>query len=205
MAAMRSFAVLPAAGASSRMGAQKLLLPWRGQTIIEHVLAAWSRSAVDRVIVVVRHADVELRRACEKFSVDVLPLGERPPDMKASARSALEHIRRAYAPEAHDAWLLAPADLPRLEAGAIDAVLAAYDPLQPTIVVPAFVGRRGHPTLFPWSLAERVDRLSAHEGLNALLPGARVREVPWSDESILRDVDTPADYANAVAGRSQEL
>jgi molybdenum cofactor cytidylyltransferase len=204
MVAMRSFAVLPAAGASARMGAQKLLLPWRGQTIIEHVLAAWSRSAVDRVIVVVRHVDVELRRACEKFGVDVLPLGERAPDMKASTRSALEHIRHAYAPEPRDAWLVAPADLPRLEAGAIDAVLAAFDPLQPTIVVPTYAGRRGHPTLFPWSLAERVDHLAANEGLNALLPGACVREVPWSDESILRDVDTPADYAKAIAASSQE-
>ncbi len=201
---MRSFAVLPAAGASSRMGAHKLLLPWRGRTIIEQVLESWARSAVDHVIVVVYDADVELRRACEKFSVDVLTLDERPPDMKASARSALEHVRRAYSPETRDAWLVAPADLPRLEAGAIDAVLAAYDPLQPTIVVAAFAGRRGHPTLFPWSLAERVDRLAAREGLNALLPGACVHEVPWSDESILRDVDTPADYDNAVAASSQE-
>jgi len=186
------------------MGAHKLLLPWRGQTIIEHVLASWTSSAVDRAVVVVHDADVELRRACEKFGVDVLPLGERRPDMKASARSALEHIRRAYSPGTRDAWLVAPADLPRLEAGAIDAVLAAYDPQQPTVVVPTCAGRRGHPTLFPWSLAECVDHLAAHEGLNALLSGATVREVPWNDDSILRDVDTPADYATAVAASSQE-
>ena len=52
------------------------------------------------------------------FGVDVLPLGERPPDMKASARSALEHIRRAYSPDTRDAWLVARfgvADLLRLE------------------------------------------------------------------------------------------
>jgi molybdenum cofactor cytidylyltransferase len=205
MAAMRSFAVLPAAGASSRMGSHKLLLPWRDGTIIEQVLASWTQSAVGRIIVVVHEGDGELLHACKKVDVDVLPLRERPIDMKASAGVAIKHIARAYSPAASDAWLVAPADLPRLTADLINAVLAGYNPRQPTAVAPTFAGRRGHPTLFPWSLAARVEQLSAHEGLSALLLGVHVHEISWSDDSILRDVDTPSDYADAVAVSSPEV
>jgi molybdenum cofactor cytidylyltransferase len=205
MAAMRSFAVLPAAGASSRMGMHKLLLPWQDGTIIEQVLASWAQSAVGRVVVVVHGGDGELLHACRKFDVDILPLRERPIDMKESAGVALKHIARAYSPAPSDAWLLAPADLPRVSAGAINAVLAGYDPQQTMAVAPTFAGRRGHPTLFPWSLAEQVNRLAQDEGLSALLMRTSVREVPWGDASILRDVDTPTDYADAVAASSPEV
>jgi molybdenum cofactor cytidylyltransferase len=204
MTAMRSFAVLPAAGVSARMGTHKLLLPWRGRSIIEQMLETWTSSAVDRVVVVAHRDDGELLRRCQKFDVEVVVALERPADMKASVAVALGHIQRTYGPTASDPWLVAPADLPRLTAGAIDAVLAGYDPLQPGVVVPAYRGRRGHPTLFPWSHAELVHRLSAHEGLNALLRGASVREAPWDHESILRDVDTPEDYAEAVAAAFPE-
>ena len=56
----RSFAVVPAAGRSERMGAPKLLLPLGDSTVIEHVLAAWTASPVTRTVVVVRADDAEL-------------------------------------------------------------------------------------------------------------------------------------------------
>ena len=40
----RSFAVVPAAGRSRRMGRPKLLLPWGESTIIQQVLGAWRAS-----------------------------------------------------------------------------------------------------------------------------------------------------------------
>ena len=60
MSAFRSFAIVPAAGQSTRMGAPKLRLPWRGKTIIEHTIGAWLQGGVDRVLVVVRADDREL-------------------------------------------------------------------------------------------------------------------------------------------------
>ncbi|MEZ6078052.1 MAG: NTP transferase domain-containing protein [Pirellulaceae bacterium] len=57
-----TFAIVPAAGRSRRMGQSKLLLPWRGTTVIEHVIEAWLRSRVTQVVVVARRDDLELTR-----------------------------------------------------------------------------------------------------------------------------------------------
>jgi molybdenum cofactor cytidylyltransferase len=196
MDGVRSFAVVPAAGVSARMGAPKLLLPWGERTVIEQVLGAWLASDVDRVVVVVRSDDVELLGTCRALPVDVIA-AKSPPDMKASVSMGLSHVQESYSPAPHDAWLLAPADLPRLTAAAINAVIAAHEPESPAAAAPTFDGERGHPVLFPWSCAADVGRLPAGQGVNALLAGLAVREVPWHDDSILRDVDTPCDYVRA--------
>ena len=59
----KSFAVIPAAGLSRRMGEkQKLLLPWGDATLIEHVLRAWLDSRIDRIVLVSRRDDRDLHR-----------------------------------------------------------------------------------------------------------------------------------------------
>jgi molybdenum cofactor cytidylyltransferase len=195
MAAIRSYAIVPAAGASVRMGAHKLLMPLGGRTLIDRVLASWRESEVTRVVVVAWKADAALLKRCDAAGVDVVAAETRPPDMKASVQLALQHVAARYSPDPNDAWLLAPADLPRLSSPAINAVLAAYDPELPSAVAPAFDGDRGHPLLLPWALAERVATLAADAGVNSLLQELSVREVAWGDDSILRDVDTPSDFA----------
>ncbi len=68
---MRSFAIVPAAGRSVRMGRPKLNLPWGESTVLEHVVQAWLASRVDRVIVVVRRDDERLDELCRSLGVEV--------------------------------------------------------------------------------------------------------------------------------------
>lgn len=191
----RSFAIVPAAGVSARMGAPKLLMPFGGRAMIDWVLTSWTASRVTRTVVVVRPGDEALLGHCREFDLDVVVPTCAPADMKASVVAAIAHIEAAYAPAAFDAWLLAPADMPRLAARAIDAVLGAYDAANPMPVAPAFMSRRGHPLLMPWKVAAQVAHLQPHEGVNALAARTAVREVAWTDATILHDLDTPDDFA----------
>ena len=66
------------------------------------------------------------------------------------------------------------------------------------ILVPTCGAKRGHPVLFPWSLAEQVDSLAADEGVKALLTRHPVREIVCDDllpkdNNAFVDVDTRAD------------
>lgn len=192
---VRSFAIVPAAGVSARMGAPKLLLPLGGRTVIEHVLGAWTASSVTRVVVVVRADDVALIECCRKFDVELVTPVEAPPDMKASVVLAIDYIEQQHAPLDNDAWLVAPADLPRLAPSIIDAVIAAYDPDQPTAVAPVHRGQRGHPTLLPWSTASQVQKLAVDDGVNALVARSQLREVACDLPGAFDDVDGPVDYA----------
>lgn len=176
------------------MGRPKLLLPWGAGTVIESVIAAWRASGVSRCVVVVHPDDTELAEVCRAAGPEVVVAKSPPPDMKASVRCGLEFVAAAHRPAAGDAWLVAPADMPLLSASAIDLVLAAHRLAAPRIVVPTHEGRRGHPVLFPWTLAAEVATLGEAEGLARLLHEHGVVEVESSERSILLDFDTPADY-----------
>jgi molybdenum cofactor cytidylyltransferase len=199
MAEIRSFAIVPAAGSSARMGAPKLMLPLGGRPLLEHALAVWIASRVTRIVVVVRKRESHLLEVFRGQRIDIVPITEATLDMKASVRLAVRHIRQRYSPTPHDAWLLAPADMPCISPLAIDAFLREYKPRQRHAIVPTFDGERGHPALFPWSCVDRLNVLKAGEGVNALLRELDVREVPWYDDSVLRDVDTPEEYAEVAA------
>jgi len=190
----RSFAIVPAAGHSRRMGHPKLLLPWRGVTLLEYVLSIWQRSRVDETVVVIRGGDDELIEIATRLGVHTVIPEQDPEDMKTSVSLALKYLEQQLSPSQRDAWLLAPADLPGLSIDLIDHLLAAYDPEGPAVHLPTVEGRQGHPVLFPWSLAADVHALGETEGVNALLQRAIVRELTWHDDAILHDIDTADDY-----------
>jgi molybdenum cofactor cytidylyltransferase len=195
----RSFAIVPAAGRSERMGVPKLLLPWGGSTVIESVLAAWTASHVSRTVVVVRADDMALLERVRRFDVDVVQPGDPPRDMKASVQLALVHLAERYAPSDADAWLVAPADLPRLLTAVIDRLLDAHRPDAPAVIVPTHRAERGHPTLLPWSLAREVHNLGDSEGINVLVDRVGIRELASDHAGILDDLNLPWDYERLTA------
>jgi len=186
------------------MGAPKLLLPWRGKTIIEQTLLAWRAGGVEVTLVVVRPDDrelIKLVRACG--AVAVLPQSP-PPDMKSSARLALAHIEEHHAPQSEDCWLLAPADMPDLSPQIIRRLLNQYN--QREILVPTLANRRGHPVLFPWKFAADVRQLGADEGVNAIVARRGSLEIACDDiqqgsSDPFADIDTPDDYRDLSALR----
>jgi molybdenum cofactor cytidylyltransferase len=197
----RSFGIVPAAGQSVRMGRPKLLLPWGGRPLVGQTLAAWQASLVERVVVVVRPDDKALAEVVRSCGVEPLVPPTPPPDMKASVQAALRWLADRCQPAPEDAFLVAPADMPRLSSQVINCVLAAYAALdRPQIVVPTLQGRRGHPVLFPWLLAAEVEALPPGEGLRTLCQQHALHCVACDDkvaagDDPFLDLDTPQDYA----------
>jgi molybdenum cofactor cytidylyltransferase len=196
---MRSFAVIPAAGRSQRMGQPKLLLPWGRTTVIEHVLGAWRASRVVQTVIVVHPDDQPLAELSRQCGALVVQPQTAPSDMKASVRLGLDRIAQESHPHSSEAWLLAPADMPGLAPPTIDRLIGAYlsdlDRVESArIWAPRSAGRRGHPVLFPWRLACEVEQLAADEGINALVARHPIAYLDDADESVIEDLDTPEDY-----------
>jgi molybdenum cofactor cytidylyltransferase len=179
------------------MGRPKLLLPWADKPVIEHVLDAWNASRVDHVVMVVPAAGDDGQRLAEiglLAGVDVVVPSVAPEQMKDSVLAALQHITEQISPQPTDAWLLAPADMPRLSAAVIDQLLDTYDPSRPATLVPTCDGRRGHPVLLPFDRAREVAALSADRGVDAIISKGIAVEVPVADAAIAEDLDTPEDF-----------
>jgi molybdenum cofactor cytidylyltransferase len=199
--APRYFAIIPAAGDSRRMGQPKLLLPVQGKPLIAHTIGAWLSAGLTPHVVV-KQNDELLADTCRQYGALVIQPEFDPPEMKISVQVALERIERTEQARPGDACLLAPADMPRLSPAIIRKLIATHSEqvnaqTTPAILVPTLAGKRGHPVLFPWSLASDVAHLERNEGINALVARHATREIPC-DELLLAepfaDVDTPADY-----------
>lgn len=177
----------------------KLLLPWGGSLIIEHLLRAWLSSRVDRVVLVSRPDDVALHDVLRTFpTVQLVIASKTPADMKRSVQLGLEHLQ-AEDPIDSDRWLIAPADLPTLSPSLIDQVIACSRETS-AIVAPKFGQRRGHPVSFPWSLAGQVAQLAEDEGINRLLEQFPVRWLKLSAAQYPDDVDDQNDYQRLLRG-----
>jgi molybdenum cofactor cytidylyltransferase len=96
-----------------------------------------------------------------------------------------------------DAAVVMLGDQPFLPSCVVDAVIGAYEEGGKGIVVPTFQGRRGHPVLIDLKYREEVLALDPAGGLRRLMRAhpADIFEVEAGDANILRDLDTPEDYA----------
>lgn len=196
-----TFAIVPAAGHSTRMGRPKLSLPLGDRTVLEHVVDALRAGGVDRVLVVVGPHVPELASLATASGADLLQLREPTSDMRSTVEHGLDWIEERFRPGLDDPWLLIPADHPVLDATLVRQIIAVD--VGCSIVVPVHGGRRGHPTRFAWKHAAGIRALAQGQGINVYIRGhpADVCELPVSDSRVLIDLDTPEDYARLTASR----
>jgi len=187
-----------AAGRGTRMGGpNKLLLPLDGRPIVDHVVAAAEASQADRVLVVTGHEPDRVRAALAGRAAAFVHNPDHAEGLSTSLRTGLAAVG-----EEADAVVVLLADMPRVTAGLIDRLIAAYAPVEGrAICVPTAGGRRGNPILWDRAFLTVMSRIEGDTGARALLERHAdvVCEVPTGDDAALTDVDTPAAYA-AVSG-----
>ena len=188
--------IVLAAGCSRRMGAQKLLLPFGGKTVIAHIVDELLASAVDEVHVVVGH---QAKRVSEELSgrpVSIAKNSNYKSGMLSSVRCGL-----AALPRKCRAVLVALGDQPSITSRLIDQMLRSFAATEKQILVPLYRGKRGHPLLF--SELYRDEILNAYDsvGLRGLLHAhpEDVFEMAVSTSAVLSDMDCPEDYRRELA------
>jgi molybdenum cofactor cytidylyltransferase len=183
-------AIILAAGASRRMGTQKLLLPFAGKTVIEHVVDQVKGAGVADVVAVAG-ADRAVADVVRGRNVRVVVNGNPDEGMLGSVRCGVRSVS-----ERTEAVLVVLGDQPSISAMLLRAMMAAWEASPRRILVPTFEGRRGHPLMF--SLAYRDEVLTRYDegGLRGLLRthAGDVLEVPADDPSVLADMDDLEDY-----------
>lgn len=190
-------AIVPAAGASLRLGRPKLLIEFDGRPLIARVVAALRDGGASPVLVVAPPDDAPegpaVARAAFEAGADVIVPEARPAEMRESIELALSEL--AWSDDPPDAILLAPGDSPGLSPATVSRLVAAWRERPNRIVAPTFEGRRGHPVVIPWHLAEAVAELPPGVGVNALMAehARDVVEIAFDTDAVLVDLDTPED------------
>ena len=189
-------AIVPAAGASRRMGRPKLTLPLGGVPVIARVIEALRDGGADQIIVVVPPAGSpgadDLAETATAAGASLVQPSAPTADMRASIELGLARIESGTAP---DAVLLTPGDFPGLSRTLVARVIQAAQDRPGRLVVPIQGGRRGHPLLLPWPLALSIRDLPRNVGVNALLAERAdlVVRLDVPEAGAFGDLDTPDD------------
>jgi len=194
-------AIVLAAGRSTRMGAQKLLLPFGGRTVIEHIVDEVGASPIEGIVVV---TGADAPAVSDALSGrDVRTVNNRDPEaeMLSSVRCGLNEI-----PVECEAVLIVLGDQPSIQSDWIDQLVGAFRAGSRGIVVPVYEGHRGHPMLIDARYCREI--LTAHDdaGLRGFLDAHEddVLRFPIDTSAVLEDMDYPADYLRELE-RAREL
>lgn len=188
-----SVALLLAAGRSSRMGAEKLFLPWGKSCVLRATAEEILGAGFSRVLVVCGENAAKARAALAGLPVEFVVNPHAATGMHSSIRAGL----LAAGPVA--SFLVCLGDQPAVPA-------ALYAELRETLgdgalAAPLYAERRGNPVAIAGRL---IPEILAHpdddRGCAYLFRAHPARFLETDDASVTEDLDTPEDYARLRAG-----
>jgi molybdenum cofactor cytidylyltransferase len=189
-------AIVLAAGSSSRMGRNKLLLEFEGRPILCHAVDQALAAGIRDVVVVGGHQAAKVREALGARlgspGTRMVEAREHKLGMSASLKAGI----RALSPKT-EAVLVMLGDMPQVSATLIRRLVSAYNPVEGrTIVVPTMHGKRGNPVLFDRKFFPEILELAGDVGARHLIGAhdGEVAEVAVDDAGVFADVDTPEAY-----------
>jgi CTP:molybdopterin cytidylyltransferase MocA len=132
----------------------------------------------------------------------VPPQVVRNPDPARGQLSSLWTGLDAVGPET-SAVLMTLVDVPMLQVSTIRAVIEAWQRTHAPIVRPAMGDRHGHPVLFDRATFDQLRRAPLDQGAKAVVHAYadRLINVQVDDAGSLTDIDTPAEYEQAMKSR----
>ncbi len=185
-------AVLLAAGASSRMGTVKQLLPFGGTPMVARAVDAALASGARPVVVVLGAHAQAVGAAIADRPVIAVHNAQWEEGMAASIRTGL--AAALAADPSLGAVLLAPCDLPGLSADVI-RLLASLHRATGRTSAARYQGRNGAPAVFGRDHFGVLMAMSGKEGARRLLNLESERVAAIDLPQLGADIDTPADYA----------
>lgn len=189
-------AIVLAAGLSTRMGTLKQLLPYGERTVIEQVVSVLQSCSIDEIIVVLGHRGSEIRATLAPYAVRTTVNSRYHEEMLTSIQQGWCEVSSGA-----EAVMHVLGDQPHLPASIVEQLIAAQRVQPNGIIIPSFNNRRGHPILIPAHYRAEIAALGAtatmRDFMNAHI--AEIAHLAVASDSILRDMDTPADYQRELA------
>jgi len=187
--------VILGAGASSRMGKPKLLLPWDDTSIIGHIIRQWQTLGAKQIAVVHRPNDARLIVELARLKFPAAHRIENPQPERGMFSSIVCAANWNGWQGGLDAWAIVLGDQPHLTPETLAKLLAFQRDHADSICQPVFDGHGRHPVLLPRRAFEEVKQTHA-DTLNDFLKQTAVpiAKCPMDDAGLALDLDTPEDY-----------
>ena len=179
--------VVLAAGASTRMGIQKLLLPLGGEPLVRRAVRQVCEAGFDEVLVILGHEHENTLAALEGLDVRHAINTEYASGMGSSFRTAVEHLPDSAAA------MFALADQPFVTSNEYRIVLDTYRQHTSPIVSVRYGEVMAPPHLFEREFFPELAQLQ-HGARPVLLRHLERTTILRFPPDLLVDIDTPEDY-----------
>ena len=197
---MKLAVVILAAGASSRMGRPKLLLPWGGTTVLGHLLDQWRALGASPIAIVCAAADPLLRGELDRLGVPQAHriLNSDPERGMFSSIQCAAKWDSAQSDLSH--WAIALGDQPHLRHETLRRLLEFAARHSEQVCQPSFHGHGRHPVILPAAVFTRLkDSPGANLKEFLLTSALLVARCEMDDAGLDLDLDEPSDYERALA------
>jgi molybdenum cofactor cytidylyltransferase len=185
-------AIILAAGESRRMGTPKMVLPFKGTTILEQVILNVRNSGAGNIMVVLGAWRGNIEKILSKSEVDWCFNRYFSSGMLSSVLCGLDNT--------HGSFMVIPGDQPLISSKSINMVIEKFRTSGKGIIVAVYNGKRGHPVLVHEKYRKEIKNIDPSKGLRELLVlhSGDVLEVDTGDPGVLKDFDTYEEYLNEM-------
>jgi molybdenum cofactor cytidylyltransferase len=177
------------------MGQSKQLLPLDGKPFICHCIDALASSGIRDIAVVLGQNSEMIKKVLTGYQVQILFNSDAASDMAQSVRVGLSGLCEPGMPLS--GILISLSDHPMVHSETLKTLITTHSKEPDVILIPAFKGKRGHPTLFPLTILSEIRVGGTLRDIVNRHP-ERVRILEVMDEGVVIDIDTIDDYETAV-------
>ncbi|MDQ2794666.1 MAG: nucleotidyltransferase family protein [Bacteroidota bacterium] len=192
--------LLLAAGASTRMGRPKQLLPYHGRTLLRHAAETAVASGCAPIVLVTGALHEELIGEISDLPIQAV----RNQNWESGMASSIQTGLAALAPAQPRAVLIMLTDQPLITPELLRQLVAQQQQTQSPIVATAYGDVLGVPAVFDRALLPELLQLQGQQGAVRLIAGLGGAVGRVDFPAGLLDVDTPEQYAALVAGAAGE-
>jgi len=186
----RCAGIVLAAGESTRFGAPKQLLDWKGKPFVRQVAEIALKAGIEPVVVVTGFRAADVESALNGLPVEIVYNPEYQQGQSASIRAGVASLSGKVG-----AAIFLLADQPQIPVDVIRALVESHGQNMQAILAPLVLEeRRANPVLFDRDTFADLMQLTGDVGGRGIFDKHRVEYLPWHDDILLLDVDKPEDY-----------
>ena len=193
--------IVLAAGESRRYGQPKQLLDWKGEPFVRAVAKTALQSGLSPVIVTIGANGEQVEAALYDLNVIIIRNEHWKSGQASSIRAGIESLMTPSSPNTGGALFLL-ADQPQVTTSILRALLQKHAEELYPIVAPMVMDRRANPVLFDRATFPDLLTLEGDVGGRAIFHKHHVEYLPWHDDRLLLDVDTPEMYQRLITDDS---
>ena len=181
--------VVLAAGLSSRMGLNKMLLALGGRTLVRRAVTTALSAGLDPVLVVLGHESDQVRAELSGLPYTAVLNSDYARGMNTSLRAGI-----AALPDDAAGAVVLLGDMPLVEASMVRALVTAFRRSGPELAISTYGGVVAPPILYGRALFPELRALEAESCGKSVVRNHRAGavELQWPPET-LTDLDSPED------------